>query len=155
MRRQVMVISMTVAIAGGLVAEASAQDFVLQVGPPIAGNSQPSKKSFLVVRPGGCDPARTRITGTAEGLVDGSRRTVRLELEALATPGVHAVPREFAKGGVWVVNLVGTCAGKTAGALVPVGPNDTFNRETVKLLSHAATTAEIDASLRALTGGPK
>jgi hypothetical protein len=131
-----------------------AQDFVLQVGPPIAGKTQPAKSSLLVVRPAGCaDPASARISATAEGLVGGTRRSVPLTLAALSTPGVHAVPKEWPKGGVWIVSLVGTCAGKTAGAIVSVGSSFDYRRDAVKLLAHRATAAEIDASLKALTPG--
>ena len=133
-----------------------AQDFALQVGPPIAGGSQPAKSSLLVVRPGGCaDPASAQITATAEGVVDGTRRSVPLKHSTLPTPGVHAVPKDWATGGFWIVNLVGTCAGKTAGAIVPVGPNYSYRRESVKLLAHRPTPAEIDASLKTLTGGQR
>lgn len=139
--------------AGG--ASAVAQDFALQVGPPIAGNAQPAKNSLFVVRPGGCaDPASAQITATAEGIVNGARRSVPLKLSVLPTPGVHAVPKYWPNGGVWIVNLVGMCAGKTAGAIVTVvGPNAEYRREAVKHLPHPATPSEIDASLKALTAG--
>ena len=135
-------------------ASALAQDFMLQVGPPIAGNAQPAKTSMFVVRPGGCaNPAAAQITGTGEGIVDGVRRTVPLKLVALAPPGVYAVPRDWNSAGVWIVNLVGTCAGKTAGAIVAIGPRDNFRRDAVKLLAHRATPSEIDDSLKAITTG--
>jgi len=142
-------------LTAGVAPAAVAQDFALQVGPPVAGNAQPAKASLLVVRPGGCaDPASAQITATAEGIVDGARRSVPLKLSALPTPGVHAVPKDWASGGVWIVSLVGTCAGKTAGAIVSVvGPNAEYRREAVKHLPHPATPTEIDASLRALTAG--
>jgi hypothetical protein len=156
MRRNSMVLPacITAVCTLGVVPVAVAQEFTLQVGLPIAGNTQQAKSSLLVVRPGGCaDPGSAEITATAEGIVDGARRSVPLTLTALPTPGVHAVPKHWARGGVWIVNLVGTCAGKTAGALVPIGPKATFRRETVKLFAHRPTAAEIDASLNALTGG--
>ena len=67
------------------------------------------------------------------------------------------MPKKFAEtNGLWVVNLVGTCAGKTAGALVPVEKKATFRRDAVKQLAHRATPEEVDASLKALaTGGQK
>ena len=137
--------------------ETAAQEFSLQVGLPIAGQSQSSKASLFVVRPGGCaDPASARITATAEGVVNGRRRSMPLTLSPLPTPGVHALPKEWTSaGGVWVVSLVGTCAGKTAGALVPVERGPSFRRDAVKQLSHRATAEEIDASLKALTGGQR
>jgi hypothetical protein len=131
-----------------------AEDFALQVGPPTAGNAQPAKTSMFVVRPGGCaDPAAAKITGTGEGIVDGVRRSVPLTLVALPTPGVYAVPRDWSSAGVWIISLVGTCAGKTAGAIVSIGPRDSYRRDSVRLLAHRATPAEIDESLKAVARG--
>lgn len=142
---------------------AAAQGFALQVGPPVAAAAQPGtfvkKDSLLfVVRPGGgCgDPAAARISATAEGIVNGSRKTVVLRLAPMSPPGVHAVSRDMPSDGVWIVNLVGTCSGQTAGAIVAMaGPKQEYRREGVTLLAHAATQAEIEASLKALTGGQK
>jgi len=147
-----MGLTILMALSIGLMAQA--QEFALQVGPPIAGNAQPAKSSLLVVRPGGCsDPAAAKITATAEGIVDGARRSVPLTLMPMSTPGVHAVPKDWAKSGIWIVNLVGSCAGKTAGAIVAIGPGATYRRDSVKQLAHPASAAEIDASLKALTTG--
>ena len=135
-------------------AAAIAEDFTLQVGPPTAGNAQQSKSSMFVVRPGGCaDPAAAKLTGTREGIVNGVRRSVPLTLVALPTPGVYAVPRDWDSAGAWIVSLAGTCAGKTAGAIVSIGPRDTYRRESVRLLAHRATPAEIDESLKAVAAG--
>lgn len=156
MRRHSIVLrlALTIILTSAAVSAVFAQDFALQVGPPVAGNSQQTKKATLVVRPGGCaDPAQARITGTAEGLVNGVRQSKPLTLEALSTPGVHAVSGGWAKDGVWIVNLVGTCGSKTAGAIITLGPKDTYRREGVKLLTHRPTPEEIDASLKALTTG--
>ena len=144
------------AIACGAAA-AMAQDFALQVGPPVAGNAPFSKRALLVVRPAGCaDPAKAHITATAEGIVNGARRSMPLTLSSGPSPGVHAVQPEWPSSGAWVVNLVGTCASKTAGALVAVaGPNPQYNRDAVKYFPHPATPSEIDASLKALKGSEK
>lgn len=137
------------------VASVAAQDFSLQVGPPIAGKAPVAKNSIFVVRPGGCvDPASAQFTATAEGLVNGTRRSIPLTITALPAKGVHAVTKEQpTAAGVWIVNVVGTCAGKTAGALVAIGPKNTYQRDSVKLVAHRPTSEEIDASLKALTAG--
>lgn len=142
------------ALFGAVIAQpAVAQEFALQVGPPVAGNGLPAKSALLVVRPSGCaDAASAEITATAEGIVNGARRRVPLKLSALPTPGVHAIPKDWLNGGVWILNLVGKCAGKTAGAIVSiVGPHAEYRREGVKYLPHRATLSEIDAALNALT----
>lgn len=135
-----------------LSATASAQEFALQVGPPIAGNEPSVKRALLVVRPAGCaDLSKAQITATAEGIVNGARRSVPLALTALPTPGVHAIQPDWPTPGVWIVNLVGNCAGKSAGAIVSVaGPKPTFSRDAVKYFRQAPTPSEIDASLKAL-----
>ena len=147
--------AIVVAVVSG---PASAQDFALQVGPPVAaaaGTFVKKDSVLFVVRPGGCgDPAAARITATAEGVVNGSRQSVTLKLAPLSPPGVHAVSRDMPSGWVWVINLVGTCSGRTAGAIVAMaGPKQEYRREGVKLLSHAATRDEIEASLKTLTTG--
>jgi hypothetical protein len=87
------------ALAGG---------FFLTIGNPVAANVPQAKGAVLVVRPDGChEPAKAQITGTAEGIVNGARRSVPLKLTALPTPGVYAVNREWPAEGVWVVNLTG------------------------------------------------
>ena len=83
-----------------------AQQFRLTVASPIAGNTPGFKSSMFVVRTDGCpEPAKARITATAEGLVDGARRSVALELMALAQPGAYAVNKGWPAAGTWVVNL--------------------------------------------------
>ena len=132
------------------------QGFTLQVGPPVAGNAPLAKNSVFVIRPGDCpNPSAAQITARAEGLVNGTRRTVPLSINALPTPGVHAVKKEWPDGGTWIVNVAVACAGKTSGALVTLGPKNSYQREGVKMLPHEATPQEIDASLKALTGGQR
>jgi hypothetical protein len=159
MRRRWMAIGVSVAVLLGVMSAtpAAAQEFSLQVGPPIAAIPQPgtgpaktSKAVLLVVRPVGCaDPAAARMTGTAEGMVDGVRRRVALTLEPLASPGVHAISRGWADGGTWIVTLAGTCGGQTAGALVSLGPQDLYRREAVQPVAGSPTPAQVDAALRA------
>jgi hypothetical protein len=144
----VAILLMLTAVAG--------QGFTLQVGPPVAGNAPLAKNAVFVVRPGDCpDPAAAQITARAEGLVDGRRRTVPLSINALPTPGVHAVKKEWPDDGAWIVNVVVACAGKTSGALVTLGPKNSYRREGVKMIPHEPTQQEIDASLKALTGGQR
>jgi hypothetical protein len=132
------------------------QGFTLQVGPPVAGSAPLAKKSLFVVRPGDCpDPRTARISARAEGLVAGTRRTVPLTITPLATPGVHAVNKEWPDHGAWIVNVVVACGGRTSGALVTLGPKNSYQREGVKMVPHEPTQQEIDASLKALTGGPR
>lgn len=153
-QRIALIAGMLVCVAGA----AQAQDFRLQIGPPAAVMPQPgtvlekkvSKDVLFVVRPLGCiDPASVRITATAEGIVNGHRRSQMATLTALPTPGVHALSRSWPDGGIWVLSVAGTCAGRTAGAVVRLGPRDVYQRDGVELLAHHPAREQIDRALRA------
>ncbi len=108
------------------------------------------KTAAFVFRTEGCaEPAKAQISGTAEGIVNGARRSVVLKVMSTSKPGVYAVGQNWPAEGHWVVSLRGTCAGESAGAIVPIGPKG-FIRESSKFFSRPATDAEIDASLKAL-----
>ncbi len=134
-----------------LAALALADGFSFEIGSPVASQDFRTKTSAFVFRTQGCaDPAKSHIEGSAEGLVNGMRRSVALKVTALARPGVYAVEQNWPVEGAWVVNLKGTCANANAGAIVPIGPHG-FLRESSKFFQRAASPAEIDASLKGLT----
>lgn len=45
------------------------------------------------------------LTGSAEGLVDGARRSVALRFDRTSEPGVYAVRRQWPSGGTWVLRI--------------------------------------------------
>jgi hypothetical protein len=125
--------------------------FRLEIGPAVADfGAGKVKNAILLVRPLACDdPASVAITGSAEGMVNGARQSVALKLQRLATPGVHAVLRQWPDG-QWVLNLTATCPARkaTASVLVPLDGNTAFVRARSQFFDRAATTAETEASLR-------
>jgi hypothetical protein len=141
-----------------LAALALADGFSFEIGSPGASEDFRTKTSAFVFRTQGCaDPAKSRIEGSAEGLVNGLRRSVVLKVTALTRPGVYAVEQNWPMEGAWVVTLKSICANANAGAIVPIGPHG-FLRESSKFFQCAASPAEIDASLKELTakeGGNK
>jgi hypothetical protein len=143
-----------------------AADFSLTIGNPSAAMSpgattaplvkKEKMAAVLAVRAEGCaDPATVVITGTAEGLVDGVRSSVPLMLVPGSAPGSYIVSQEWPPQGAWVVSLTGVCAKAKAGAIIPINPIGTFNRESSKFFPRAAKAAEIEASLKSLAGGAK
>jgi hypothetical protein len=48
-------------------------------------------------------PTQFPLTGTAEGLINGRRQTLRLEIVATSKPGVYAVRFKPQGGGAWVL----------------------------------------------------
>lgn len=133
-----------VALAGG---------FTFTIGSPVASQDFRAKMSAFVFRTEGCaDPAKSQIGGTAEGLVNGARRSVALKLVALSRPGVYAVDQNWPAEGEWVVSLKGRCADANAGAIVPIGPRG-FIRESSRFFPRPVTDSEIETSLKALAQG--
>jgi hypothetical protein len=140
-------------IVGAAAALALAEGFTFVIGSPVAAQDFQVKSAAFVLRTEGCaDPARVQVTGTAEGLVKGARRSLTLRVMAAARPGVYAVFQNRPPEGQWVANLKGTCGGATAGAIVPIGPKG-FMRESSKFLGRPATDAEIEAALKAMSEG--
>lgn len=69
-------------------------------------------------------PVNFPVSGTAEGIVGGERRTISLEFRNTSRPGVYALHRQWATDGVWTLVLgVTQGAGEmnTAQAVVELG----------------------------------
>jgi hypothetical protein len=132
---------------------ALAAGFAFNIGGAVASGDFRTKSAAFVFRTEGCaDAAKPQVSGTAEGLVNGVRRSVALRLMESSKPGVYAVIQNWPDEGEWVVALKGTCADANAGAIVPIGPNG-FIRESSKFFPRSATSAEIETSLKALAQG--
>ena len=118
--------------------------FRLEIGPPIAAGTgttvpQFKKKVVLVVRPRLCDnPAAVQITGTAEGLVNGTRQSLPLTLVAVnAAEGVYAVQQQWPDNGQWVLQLNGSCPSPKAAASTLV-PREAGSRRAVSISAPAS-----------------
>ena len=134
---------------------AAAQGFTFTIGSPVASQDFQFKVASFVFRTEGCaDPGKAQISATAEGIVKGERRSVALKVLSGTKPGIYAVNQTWPAEGKWAVNLKGTCANLSAGAIVPMGPNG-FIRESSKFFPRPATDGEIETSLKALTEGGK
>jgi hypothetical protein len=146
------------AFAVTLLSGACAADFSLAIGNPVAvahPNGVVKKDIGFAVRGENCaDIAKIQVTGTAEGVVDGARRSVPLRVIAGETAGTFAISHDWPQQGAWVVNLTGHCGNFTSSAVVPMGPNG-FLRESSKFFPRAATAAEVELALKTLTGGGK
>ena len=98
-------------------------------------------------------PAR----GTAEGIVDGKRRTVKLSFERTSREGVYALKRQWGTAGTWVLSLtVQQGSEDPAGALVELdtrGAVASVRVPTIRRdgwdIPRAITSSEIEAALAA------
>ena len=68
-------------------------------------------------------PMQLQVLGTAEGLIDGERVSLPLELLATSSTGVYALKGELPGRGVWVLVVRGGAEGNGVTALVDVGPD--------------------------------
>ena len=105
-----------------LAAQLYAGGFYLQAGNADSVEAQKAN-AVLTVKAVGCnDPAKTAVTATAEGLVNGERRTIPLKLSPLSESGSYALTRQWPKEGRWVIHLSATSNVGVAEALAVDGP---------------------------------
>jgi hypothetical protein len=114
-------------------------------------------------------PIAYPVSGTAEGLVNGERRTITLRFETTSRTGVYALRRQWPSEGVWalVINVTqgGDGDGNVAQALVELSPTGAVSSVQVPTRQHAEgafprrlTPREIESAVRdhaqrvALTG---
>jgi hypothetical protein len=143
-----------------LAGAAAGADFSLAIGNPVAvafsdgeAKGLVKKDAGMAVRGENCaDPAKVQITGVAEGMVNGARRSVPVRVIPASAAGAFAVAHDWPVEGAWVVNLTGHCGASTASAVVPFGPGG-FRREASKFFPRAATAAEVELALKTLAGG--
>jgi hypothetical protein len=107
-------------------------------------------------------PVSFPVSGTAEGIVKGERRTVSLEFNNTSKPGVYALRKQWPSEGVWTLVLAvtqGSGEGSLAQALVELGADGQVARVDVPtrrqgdwLIPAPVPIARVDADLRARAG---
>jgi hypothetical protein len=152
-RRTVEKVARLGLIALVMAAPALADGFTITLGSPVASQDYRSKTAAFVFRTEGCaNPAKAQFSGTAEGLAQGTRRSLPLKVTAMDRPGVYAVFQTWPAEGEWVVNLRGSCAAENAGVLVAIGPRG-FIRDSAKFFRRPATSEEVEMFLKGLEKG--
>jgi len=117
-----------------------------------------SRGAFLTVRTyhHGQFQSKT-VTGTAEGVVDGKRESMALDIRPGSQPGMYVVRWQRPAAGRWVLVINSGSAGVTeATAVVEISPNGSVAGVTVPTRSigngwispRAVATSEIDALLQ-------
>lgn len=102
------------AIAGG---------FHISVKKNSGESSSYAKNVLLVVQPFGCHkPTDAQITGTAEGIVNGSRKTIELKFQKNSN-GESTLTKQWPDEGVWVLSIQGAYNDSESSALVELGTN--------------------------------
>ncbi len=107
-------------------------------------------------------PAGYKIQGRAEGLVDGERRTIQLDLAETSDPGLYAVRQQWPSKGDWVL-AIQIAEHAEATLIAELGPEGGVKRgkyhsmsppvvslSSVRVVSGEVRPGEIDAALNAM-----
>jgi hypothetical protein len=151
--------AVTSAVAFLATAAAAGTMFRLEVGPPVAAGTatkivkNAKGKTVLAVRALVCDDlANVQITGTAEGIRNGARQSVPLDLlEVNKAEAIYAVQYQWPDEGAWVLHLKGSCSNPKAEAstLVPMNKM-AFLRGKTEVLREPATKKQVEDAVAAL-----
>lgn len=125
----------------------------LDIGNPSANPEAMAKHAVLVARMTACtSPEKTVVTATAEGIVNGVRKSIPLKIVPLSTAGTYAVAREWPTEGSWAVRMAATnpdYKNYTASVLIPLD-NGALQWASVK---HYYRAPPAEAELAAVLGG--
>jgi hypothetical protein len=146
------------ALVALVTAAAAGTFFRLEVGPPVAAGTatkvlKAKGKTVLAVRALVCnDLAHVQITGMAEGIRNGARQSVPLDLvEIDKAEAIYAVQYQWPDEGSWVLHLKGACSNPKAEAstLVPMNKMG-FLREKTQVLGEPATKKQVEDAVKEL-----
>lgn len=99
-------------------ASSFAGGFWVEFGNPSASTDPRAKNAALLVRALGCNNPEVAVyTGTAEGVVNGVRKSVPLKFVQLDRKGLWAVERDWPAEGKWVLHVEAHKDGHIAHAL--------------------------------------
>jgi hypothetical protein len=145
------------------VSSVMAGGFQLSVETPGKSAEPQLKDVVLIARTYGChQPADAKLSASAEGLVNGARKSVPLELRSIGS-GVYGIKQQWPSEGKWVLALTGTYNGMTSSVLIELGPNGKVLPGTrleegsmkgvhAKGVRRTWIAADIDAALNAPNG---
>jgi len=122
-RTLIILASLSSALLLAIVSPALAGGFQLSVETPTGSIDPQLKDVVLIARTYGChQPADAKLSASAEGFVDGNRKSLPLELRSIGS-GVYAIKQQWPSEGTWVLALTGVYNGMTSSVLVELGPN--------------------------------
>ena len=118
---------------------------------PVNPHDQTMRNAFLAVH---CfhhwEPVACPLTGTAEGIVNGERRSIKLSFTETRRTGVYALARQWPSeaGGVWTLVIRGS-----ATAVVDLGPDGQVASVRVPSRQQDGWTIPVDVSMSEIDQG--
>ncbi len=123
---------------------------LLSVGDASANPEALARHAVLVARITAChSPEKTTVTATAEGIVNGVRRSVPLKVILLSRAGTFAVARQWPEQGTWAVKMIASnpdYKDYATSVVVPID-KDSAQLGSVKHYFHAPSDAEVAMSI--------
>jgi hypothetical protein len=123
---------------------------LLEVANPASNPEAMRNHAVLVVRTTAChSPGETSVTATAEGVVNGTRKSIPLKVISLSTAGTFAVTREWPEQGTWAIKVVATNPeyhDYATSVLVPIR-SDSVQLSSAKHYFRRPTDAEVSLAL--------
>ena len=116
-------------------------------GQQIAVDVAPDGGSLLVRTYHCGTPAEIRLTGSAEGVVNGQPRSVALKLARTNEAGVFVVSRQWPAEGSWVLTFTNE-AGAFVNALVELQPGAALKIASQESSRNKLTRPRIDEALK-------
>ena len=93
---------------------------VLAGGFQLSVESGSGKEQALIIKTFGCHvPSDAKLLGTAEGIINGERKTVNLQIKH-KEKGIFTAAKQWTDEGVWVIIIKGNYNGMTSNAIVEV-----------------------------------
>lgn len=128
---------------------AMAGGFFIELAAPTAKIGAP-QGTVAVAHLVGCHQAeRGKLTATAEGIVDGKRKSAPVTLTPLATPGMYAVQANNLPEGQWALHLTATHPEVESGTTTLVRiDGKQYHRGSAKQMPRKASASEVDDFLR-------
>ena len=161
MLTRIRALSLATLLSAALASPALAKPPWLSIEYPVNPYDASLRGAFLVVHTfiHGV-PVAVPLAGTAEGIVNGERRTIRLEFTDTARPGVYTLRQAWPREGVWTLVIrAGQAPGMIATAVVEIGADGEIASVRVPTRPEGRGTvpadvsmAEIDRALRARGG---
>lgn len=101
----------------------------------------------VLVEVGGCaKPSDATLAGTAEGLVNGQRRTLRLRFTPTSNPNVFAVTKQWGTEGRWVLVIDGSVGAYHSRQLIELQSD---GRHRARPIKEKEVAALVESALRA------
>ena len=135
-----------------LYTSASAGGFHISVKKTNGESTAYAKNVMLVVQPFGCHkPTDAEITGTAEGIINGTRKTIELKF-VKNNNGESTLTKQWPDEGVWVIAINASYNDAKSSALVEVGADYNLvhskNDDGIKTFHKKLDKSEVESSLK-------